>query len=119
MNKISHWQIQIADTTRSYKSTIDINVLAPEMIDAVKRVQELYPDARIYNCIHKGTFKDELYVRPKNVFTTQKWVRLWDVPKGFTVHSKLFDTKEEAELYNNGLSVDSYPSQVVCVDWRS
>lgn len=53
------------ELNKSYRSTRDIHVLAKEMIDAVKRVADLYPDARIYNCIHKGTFNDDLYVSPK------------------------------------------------------
>ncbi|MFA5920086.1 MAG: hypothetical protein WC856_02195 [Methylococcaceae bacterium] len=68
MSKISHWQLQISDQQRSYKSTRDIHILAPEMIDAVNRANELYPNARIFNCIHKGTFEGDLYVRPKNLF---------------------------------------------------
>lgn len=70
--KISHWQLQISDTQRSYKSTIDIHVLAPEMIDAATRVAELYPNARIFNCVHKGTFEGDLYVRPKNSFIREQ-----------------------------------------------
>lgn len=66
MNRISHWQVQISDQLRSYKSTREIHVLAPEMIDAISAVAKLYPDARIFNCVHKGTFEDELYVRPKS-----------------------------------------------------
>ena len=69
--QISHWQLQISDPQRSYKSTKDVHVLALEMIDAVKRVSELYPNARIFNCIHKGTFEGDLYVRPKNVIREQ------------------------------------------------
>ena len=65
MSKISHWQIQIADTTRTYKSTREIHILATEMIDAINRIAELYPNARIYNCVHKGTFEGDLYVRPR------------------------------------------------------
>jgi len=68
MSKISHWQLQISDQQRSYKSTKDIHVLAPEMIDAVNRVMELYPNARIFTCIHQGTFEGDLYVRPKPTF---------------------------------------------------
>ena len=63
MSKISHWQLQISDQKRSYRSTENVHVLAPEMIDAVNRVAELYPDARIFTCIHQGTFEGDLYVR--------------------------------------------------------
>jgi hypothetical protein len=67
MGKISHWQLQISEPKRSYKSTQDIHILAPEMIDAVNRVAELYPTSRIFSCIHKGTFEGDLYVRPKGI----------------------------------------------------
>jgi hypothetical protein len=66
MSNLSHWQLQISDQQRTYKCTKDIHILAPEMIDAVNRVSELYPNARIFNCIHNGTFENELYVRPKH-----------------------------------------------------
>ena len=66
MNKISHWQLQISEPKKTYRSTQDIHILAPEMIDAVIRVAELYPTSRIFSCIHKGTFEGDLYVRPKN-----------------------------------------------------
>jgi hypothetical protein len=62
---ISHWQIQISDPQRSYRCTKEIHILAPEMLDAVTKVQELYPQARLFTCIHKGTFEGELYVRPR------------------------------------------------------
>jgi hypothetical protein len=62
---ISHWQLQIAEPQRGFKSTKKIHILAPEMIDAIVRVHELYPTSRIFNCIHRGTFEGELYVRPK------------------------------------------------------
>jgi hypothetical protein len=65
MSNLSHWQIQISDPQRSYRSTKEIHVLAPEMIDAVNRVSELYPNARLYNCVHNGTFENDHYVRPK------------------------------------------------------
>lgn len=64
-SKTSHWQIQISDEDRSYRQTKDLHVLAPRMIDAINRVMNLYPNCVVYNCSHKGTFKDELYVRPK------------------------------------------------------
>jgi hypothetical protein len=69
MSKISHWQLQISEPQRSYRSTQDIHILAPEMIDAVNRVIELYPTSRIFSCIHKGTFEGDLYVRPKSILT--------------------------------------------------
>jgi hypothetical protein len=69
MSTISHWQLQISEPNRSYKSTKEIHILAPEMIDAVSRVADIYPTSRIFNCIHKGTFEGDLYVRPKNTLT--------------------------------------------------
>jgi len=71
MSKISHWQLQISEPQRSYRCTQDIHVLAPEMIDAVNRVAELYPTSRIFSCIHKGTFEGNLYMRPKNIITQE------------------------------------------------
>lgn len=65
-NIISHWQIQISDKERSYRSTKEIHVLAPEMIEALQKVKEMFPNARIYNCVHKGSFENEFYIRPKN-----------------------------------------------------
>jgi len=66
MSQISHWQVQISNPQKSFNHTRDVHVLAPEMMDALIRVGELFPNARIFNCVHKGTFEDDHYVRPKN-----------------------------------------------------
>ena len=65
MEKISHWQLEISDrSNKRYGSTIIVHILAPEMLDAVTRATEKYPDSRIISCVHKGTFEGDLYVKP-------------------------------------------------------
>jgi len=57
--KKSHFEVQISDPseTKSYRQNKNIHVMCFDAAKAIELTQKGYPEARVINVLHRGTFE--------------------------------------------------------------